>query len=191
MLKVGQIVYAKVIAIDTEKRRISLSLRDTMEYTEDADAETTDAAADASEGEYYFQTESAPNQDVELNKEKEEMLEEGGHKSDDKDLAEATMERDRVAGAREAYEGHYDSEAEKVEESEKPVEEGDQDYYLEDAEGEHEDHALADEADKTAKEGAEKAEAADEIGKATADRDEKADSDKLACDAYLQNAECE
>ena len=191
VLKVGQIVYAKVIAIDTEKRRISLSLRDTMEYTEDADAETTDAAADASEGEYYFQTESAPNQDVELNKEKEEMLEEGAHKSDDKDLAEATMERDRVAGAREAYEGHYDSEAEKVEESEEPVEEGDQDYYLEDAEGEHEDYALADEADKTAKEGAEKAEAADEIGKATADRDEKADSDKLACDAYLQNAECE
>ena len=119
------------------------------------------------------------------------MLEEGGHKSDAKDLADATLERDRVAGAREAYESHYDSNAEKAEESAEPVEEGDQDYYLEDAEGEHEDHALADEADKTAKEGAEKAEAAEEIGEATATRDEKASSDKLACDAYLQNAECE
>lgn len=186
VLKVGQIVYAKVIAIDTEKRRISLSLRDTMEYTESGDS-----ASDDSDGEYYFQTESAPNQDVELNKDKEEMLEEGGHKSDAKDLAEATLERDRVAGAREAYESHYDSEAEKSEESAEPVEEGNQDYYLEDAEGEHEDHALADEADKTAKEGAEKAEAAEEIGEATATRDEKASSDKLACDAYLQNAECE
>ncbi len=206
VLKVGQIVYAKVIAIDTEKRRISLSLKDTMDYSElqnaqqDSDAmdaegneNVSDAEAKVSEnegeGEYYFKTDSAPDQDSELAKDKEDMLEAAGKKDAGDELAETTVETDRVAGAREAVEGHYDSNAEKVEEPEQ--EEEDQDYYLEDSEGKPLDHELAKDADKSAKEAGESDEAADEIAKATADRDEKADKDKLACDAYLQNAECE
>ncbi|MGE9896781.1 bifunctional 4-hydroxy-3-methylbut-2-enyl diphosphate reductase/30S ribosomal protein S1 [Anaerovoracaceae bacterium SGI.195] len=202
VLKVGQIVYAKVIAIDTEKRRISLSLKDTMDYSElqsaqqDSNAESADenenvadADADTSEGDYYFKTDSAPDQDSELAKDKETMLEAAGAKNEGDELAESTIETDRVAGAREAVEGHYDSSAEKVGEPEQKQE--DQDYYLEDSEGKPLDHELAKDADKSAKEAGESDRAADEIAEATADRDEKADKDKLACDAYLQNAECE
>lgn len=200
VLKVGQIVYAKVIAIDTEKKRISLSLKDTMDYSElqKAQQDTEDTANEnvedsenvsESEGEYYFKTDSAPDQDSELAKDKEDMLEAAGAKDAGGELAETTVETDRVAGAREAVESHYDSNAEKIEEPE--VEDEDQEYYLEDSEGKPVDHELAKDADTSAKEAGESDEAADEIAQATADRDEKADKDKLACDAYLQNAECE
>ncbi|XVG94896.1 bifunctional 4-hydroxy-3-methylbut-2-enyl diphosphate reductase/30S ribosomal protein S1 [Eubacteriales bacterium KG127] len=182
ILKVGQIVYAKVIAVDADKKRISLSLRDTLEYTEDGDSKQD------SEGEYYFKTDDAPDTDQELAKHTDDMLGTGEHDEAHDDIAQVTIEGDRVAGAKEAVERHYDSNAEKVEEA--VEEESNQDYYLEDSEGKPADQELAKEADATAKAGAHSDDSS-EIADATKERDEKADSEKLACDVYLNNGDCE